>query len=96
MINYRVWHNSQVTSTIDTFYVDVKDIEEGVLVMNVLADYDLFQFKNNIRLDYSNAQGLQQCEEELILNDHNWEDFEICESDTCFSEPEEYLAFIKD
>jgi hypothetical protein len=40
------------------FNVDVDSVAEGVKIMDVLAQYDLFQLENNIKPDYSNAGGL--------------------------------------
>lgn len=40
------------------FYVPVKSTDEAILVLKTLWDYDLFQFENNIKPDYSNASGL--------------------------------------
>lgn len=54
----RVWWIPQVPMKIP-FYVTVKDIIEAKLILNCLANYDLFQFKYNIKPDYSNVGGLQ-------------------------------------
>lgn len=53
----RVWWIPQVPMT--AFYVSVFSVEEGVKIMDTLADYDLFQLKNRIKPDYCNAGGLQ-------------------------------------
>jgi predicted transcriptional regulator len=53
----RVWWIPQIP--MKSFYVDVKNIEEAKLILKTLANYDLFQFKNKIKPDYSNAGGLQ-------------------------------------
>ncbi len=58
----RVWHIPQIP--MKPFYVKVKSIEEGAKILTVLADYDLFQYKNNIKPDYSNMGGLQEFDEE--------------------------------
>ena len=42
--------------------VPVKDIKEGVKLLDVLAAYDMFQFKNKIKPAYCNAGGLQKFE----------------------------------
>jgi hypothetical protein len=52
----RVWWIPQVP--MKSFTVDVKDIYEAKKILNVLADYDVFQFENKIKPDYSNAGGL--------------------------------------
>jgi len=54
----RVWWIPQVP--MDTsFYVAVKNIKEAILILDALANYDLFQLKHNIKPDYSNVGGLQ-------------------------------------
>lgn len=53
----RVWWIPQVP--MKSFKVEVGTVLEGVKIMQVLADYDAFQFDNNIKPDYSNAGGLQ-------------------------------------
>ena len=54
----QVWWIPQVP--MDAFTVSVSTVEQGVKIMNVLADYDLFQLHNKIRNDYSNAGGLRR------------------------------------
>lgn len=53
----RVWHIPQVP--MKPFIVEVASVEEGVRVMDTLADYDAFQYDNNIKPDYCNANGLE-------------------------------------
>lgn len=61
----QVWWIPQVPKyLLKAFTVDVDTVEEGVKIMNVLADYDDFQFKNNIKPDYCNTGGLNQWEED--------------------------------
>ena len=64
----RVWHIPQVP--MDAFHVDVKDIETAKLILVTLANYDIFQFENNIKPDYSNMSGLQ------VLEGDEWADWE--------------------
>lgn len=61
------------------FYVDVMSVEEGVKVMDVLANYDLFQYENNIKGDYANMGGLQQQRNSAIYEDNpeGWVDWDI-------------------
>lgn len=54
----RVWHIPQVPGIGMVFLV--KDPTEAKRLMNVLAQYDLFQFNHNIKPDYSNASGLDE------------------------------------
>lgn len=57
----RVWHIPQIPSK--AFHVPVSCPEEAIKILNVLADYDLFQLENNIKPDYSSAQGLEEWDE---------------------------------
>ena len=60
----RVWHIPQVPGK--PFHVDVASLEEALKVLDTLAFYDLFQWKNNIKPDYANAQGLE------VFEDGEW------------------------
>lgn len=53
----RVWHIPQVPGK--AFHVLVDTPQEAQRVLNVLANYDIFQFKNHIKPDYCNAAGLE-------------------------------------
>lgn len=57
----RVWHIPQLP--MDAFYVLVKSPEEAIKILEVLAHYDLFEFENNVKPDYSNAAGLEVYED---------------------------------
>lgn len=57
----RVWHIPQVPGK--SFRVDVSSIPQAIVTMNTLANYDLFQYENNIKPDYSNASGLQELQD---------------------------------
>ena len=52
----KVWWIPQVPGK--SFEVFVDSLEEANFLLDVLAEYDLFQFKNRIKPDYSNAGGL--------------------------------------
>ena len=52
----KVWWIPQVPGK--PFEVDVETVDEGVKVMDILADYDAFQFENRIKPDYCNAGGI--------------------------------------
>ena len=64
----KVWWIPQIP--MKPFEVPVKRIIDAMLLLNVLADYDIFQFENNIKPDYSNAGGL------MIFEDGEWVDWE--------------------
>ena len=69
----QVWWIPQVT--MKAFEVDVASIEEGAKIMDVLAKYDLFQYKNRIKPDYANAGGLRRwCKDDGDGNP-GWEDW---------------------
>lgn len=75
----RVWWVPQIP--MDAFQVEVNSVEEAAKIMNVLADYDIFQFENNIKPDYCNTGGL-----EVMSSDGSWEDWydeETGEDDPC-------------
>jgi hypothetical protein len=61
MTKLRVYHIPQVP--MKAFYVEVATPEEAIKILDVLADYDLFQFENNVKGDYCNAQGLETLED---------------------------------
>ena len=53
----RVWWIPQIPGK--PFRVPVVSLVEGRRLLNVLADYDNFQFKHRIKGDYANAGGLE-------------------------------------
>lgn len=68
-MKFRVWHIPQVP--MKAFYVEgIQSPDEGKMVIDLLASYDLFQYENNIKPDYSNASGLE------VLRDDKWVDWE--------------------
>lgn len=62
----RVWHCPQVP--MKPFIVTVDSLEEAMKVLDILADYDLFQYENKVKPDYCSAQGL----EEYDAADEEW------------------------
>jgi hypothetical protein len=64
----RVWWKPQIPMDA-SFYVSVKTPEEAKKILDILADYDAFQFNEKIKPDYSNAGGLEE------LNDGEWTDW---------------------
>lgn len=54
----RVWWIPQVGMK-EVFHVPVASPAEAKKVMDILADYDIFQLENRIKPDYSNVGGLE-------------------------------------
>jgi len=63
----RVWWIPQVP--MKPFTVSVDSVKSAKLVLETLADYDIFQLDNNIKPDFSNAGGL------TIFEDDEWSDW---------------------
>lgn len=63
----RVWHIPQVP--MKAFFVECDSIQEAVKIRNALAQYDLFQYENNVKGDYANANGIQMWDESLTDQD---------------------------
>lgn len=62
MQKYRIVHFPQIPGP--SFEFPVATPVEGAKFADVLADYDLFQFENNIKPDYANLTMLQEWNEE--------------------------------
>lgn len=80
MTKLKVWWIPQVP--MKAFEVPVSSLEEGIKVMDVLADYDLFQYENKVKPDYTNAGGI------VMLEDGEWVDWH----DEYGNDLDEYLA----
>jgi Superinfection exclusion gene product 17 len=74
MKKLRVYWHPQVPCP--AFHVDVKSLREARLIMNALADYDIFQYENRIKPDYCNAGGLSEFDPE---DDHDGPDGSWCD-----------------
>ncbi|HEA1420265.1 TPA: hypothetical protein RVE58_001342 [Escherichia coli] len=83
------------------FIVEVASVEEGVRLMDALADYDAFQYDNNIKPDYCNANGLEMWDESLTDEDlsemgltDRWVDwYSECQ---CYDDPRKYIESLKE
>jgi len=62
--DFKVWWIPQIP--MEPFTVPVRNPYEAKLIIKTLALYDLFQYQNNIKPDYSNAGGL------MIFEDGDW------------------------
>lgn len=63
----RVWWIPQVPGK--AFHVPVKTLREAKLLIDTLANYDMFQLQHRIKPDYSNAGGLQIYEPDSAVDD---------------------------
>ena len=59
----KVWWVPQVP--MKSFDVLVDNLRQAKLLLDTLANYDLFQYENNIKPDYSNAGGLMIWDEDI-------------------------------
>ena len=80
----RVWHIPQVPGK--PFHVYVDTPQEAQRVLNVLAQYDLFQFENKIKPDYCNASGLEQYEANDGEGEPGWCEWYDEETGDCIDE----------
>lgn len=62
----QVWWIPQVP--MKAFLYSVGSVDEAVMILEVLALYDLFQFENNVKGDYANVGGLNIFEEGEWVN----------------------------
>jgi len=63
----QVWWVPQVP--MKAFTVPVKSLREAKLTLDTLARYDIFQFENKVKPDFSNAGGLN------VFEDGEWVDW---------------------
>lgn len=79
-IEYRVWWIPQVPLRGESpFHVEVPDLPTGKLLVNTLALYDIYQYENKIKPDYSNAGGLEY--RHPILTQGDWEELDTDDED---------------
>src|SRR5262245_58812003 len=71
-LELRVWWIPQVPGT--PFFYPVPDLATAKLLVDALARYDLFQFDNNIKPDYTNDGGASW--RHAQLTDGEWWDFD--------------------
>ena len=85
----RVWWVPQFP--MESFLVDVKSVSEAVKILDVLADYDLFQLENRIKPEYSNSGGLQMFDpnDDTDSPEGSWVDW--CDEASGEDDPWKYL-----
>jgi len=64
----RVWWKPQIPMN-NSFHIEVATPQEAKKMLYILADYDLFQLKENIKPDFSNAGGLE------VFEDGEWSEW---------------------
>lgn len=85
MDTVRVWWIPQVP--MPAFRFAVPDIKTGALLCDALAQYDLFQYENNVKPDYANAGGIEFLDEEGEWSDIDPDDlFDVEYSETVLAE----------
>ena len=80
----RVWHIPQVPGK--PFHVYVDTPQEAKLLVNVLAQYDLFQYENRIKPDYCNASGLEEYAADDGYGKPGWCEWHDEETGDCIDE----------
>lgn len=82
----KVWWIPQVP--MKSFEVLVNNLNEAELLLTTLAEYDKFQYDNNIKPDYSNAGGLSIWDESLDPDEEGekWTDWYDEETGMSFDE----------
>lgn len=68
----KVWWVPQIPGK--AFEVAVSSIEEGKKLLDVLADYDQFQYENGIKPDFCNAGGIVRYEHFEDDDEPSWVD----------------------
>jgi hypothetical protein len=74
---FRVWWIPQVPGK--PFEASVKSWADGKALEIVLANYDAFQFENNIKPDYCNTGGTQM--KHAVLTEGEWADVDEHEAE---------------
>ena len=81
----RIWWIPQIPGK--QFFVPVKSVDEAILIYDTLGRYDEFQFKENIKPDYSNVGGLQVYDWDADGDgQHDWIDWHDEDTDEDFDD----------
>jgi hypothetical protein len=78
-VELRVWWIPQVP--MESFVYSVPTVQAARLLCDALAQYDLFQYKHNVKPDYDNAGGASWRHPELTGGE--WQDFDPEDEDEC-------------
>jgi hypothetical protein len=76
----KVWWIPQIPDD-QPFEYPVKNIQEAKKILDILAEYDLYQCEHNIKPDYSNVGGLQVFEDGEWIEWMNMDGYDIDEVD---------------
>lgn len=95
MSKLRITHFPQIPC--NPFIVEVNDLKEAKKITDVLAAYDLFQYKEKIKPDYCNSTFLEEYNEEEDVW-YTWYDEEsgISDINEYFNHIEEIRQYIKE
>lgn len=86
MKKLRVSHFPQIPCK--AFIVEVEDLKQAKKIMDILANYDLFQYENKIKPDYCNTTVLEEFDEE----EQEW--LSWCDDETGIDDIDEYFEFL--
>ena len=78
-VELRVWWIPQVPMR--AFRYRVPTLQAAKMLCDALAQYDLFQYENNVKPDYDNAGGASWRHPELTQGE--WYDFDPDDEDEC-------------
>lgn len=82
----RVCHYPQIPCK--PFIVNVEDLNQAKFIFDTLANYDLFQYENNIKSDYCNSTILEEWSE----HDNDWVSW--ADNETGIDDLDEYFDYI--
>lgn len=86
-VEIRVWWVPQIP--MEPFHYTVPSLAAANLLVDALAQYDLFQLKHNVKPDFDNAGGASW--RHPVLTGGEWHDFDP-EDDEEFAEVETAMA----
>lgn len=80
-MNLRIWWIPQVplSKSEEPFYRHVGSVQEAKKILDLLADYDIYQLEHNIKPDYSNAGGLERFDGDEWVTWTNEDGFDLDE-----------------
>lgn len=73
MEKYRAWYIPQVP--MESFKFECDTAEEAIMIYTAIVKFSIFEFKNRVKPDYSDAWWVQYYNEDI----QDWEDLENLE-----------------